>query len=140
MKHKRFFNNNLTEHICVHYSNFSFSNRIFFPLFIIVMEILLIFILQITSFYTILTSILFLLYTTGSIMFCSVSAAKKIKEEYWLLWALQIIFFIAIIMIFILTIILIIVSALLSYGLTDDGGLFSQGKGEKNKDKKEFQK
>lgn len=118
---------------------FGFLISLFF-IFIVIMEVLLIFILPITSFYTILISVFLLLYTTASIMFCSVSAAKRIKDEYWLLWVLQIIFFIALIMMYVFIIIMIIASAVLSYGLDSGGGSDYGLRRDKNKQKKEIHK
>ncbi len=86
---------------------------------IFLLEGLLIYFLRITSVITIIISLVFLVYTTFTIMLCGALLSKEIKEEYWTVWAIQILILMFITLFFALLVILIILVVILGQGDID---------------------
>jgi len=91
-------------------AGYFWHHAILFILGVILLELILISALGITSAFTITLSLIFLIYTTVAFMLGGALLAKKVKEEYWLFWALNILIllFLYLFVFFLLMIIILI--------------------------------
>jgi len=109
-------------------------------LLITITEISLIFLLGITSVATIILSVFFLCYISIILLFYGSNLSKKIKEEYWMYWALKILAIIVFSIIAIILLILIFILLLAaSDGSFDIGGVGGGGGGRSSSDKRKKQ-
>jgi hypothetical protein len=91
---------------------------ILFIIGVFLIELILISALGITSLFTITLSVICLIYTTVAFMLGGAILAKKIKEEYWLFWALNIL----ILLFFYLFIFFLIIILILIFIFLEDVG------------------
>ena len=87
---------------------------------IFLLECFLVLILRITSTPTIIFSFVVLTFTSATFLLCGAILSKKIKEEYWLVWAFQLLIFLLLTVSFIIVLVVVLVLAMIADGADID--------------------
>lgn len=87
---------------------------------IFLLECFLVLLLKITSAPTIITSLVVLTFTSAMFLLCGALLSKKIKEDYWLVWAFQLLIFLLLTVSFIIVLVVVLIFAMLADGADID--------------------